>query len=119
MITERTAKEFAIQWINAWNSHNIDKILEHYDNDIEFYSPLISVLNFNSEGIIKNKIDLKKYFEIGLNAYPNLYFQFHHCFIGVNSIVIYYTSVNGKLSAEVFEFNKSAKIKRVLCNYSK
>lgn len=119
MITEETAKEFATQWLNAWNSHNIDNILEHYANDIEFYSPLIPLLKFNDEGIIRNKTDLKKYFEIGLNTYPDLHFQFHHCFVGVNSLVIYYTSVNGRLSAEVFELNENSKAKRVLCNYTK
>lgn len=119
MITEATAKEFATQWLNAWNSHNIDNILEHYANDIEFYSPLIPLLKFNDEGVIRNKTDLKKYFEIGLNTYSDLHFQFHHCFVGVNSLVIYYTSVNGRLSAEVFELNENRKAKRVLCNYTK
>jgi len=119
MITEETAKAFAKEWINAWNSHSIENILEHYENDVEFYSPLIALLNFNNEGVINNKTDLKKYFEIGLNAYPDLFFQFHNCFAGINSVVIYYTSVNERLSAEVFELNNNRKAKRVLCNYSK
>jgi ketosteroid isomerase-like protein len=34
MITEETAKAFAAEWINAWNSHNIENILEHYENDV-------------------------------------------------------------------------------------
>jgi len=119
MITEETAKAFAAEWINVWNSHNIETILEHYENDVEFYSPLIPLLNFNNEGVIKNKTDLKKYFEIGLHTYPDLHFQLHHCFVGINSVVIYYTSVNGRLSAEVFELSENGKAKRVLCNYSK
>lgn len=118
MITEETAKEFAQLWLNAWNSHDINSILEHYDNNVEFYSPLISLLNFNKDGVIRNKTDLKTYFEIGLNAYPDLHFQFHHCFVGVDSFVIYYTSVNGRLAAEVFELNENNKAKRVLCNYT-
>lgn len=118
MITEEIAKEFATQWLNAWNSRDIDKILEHYDHDIEFYSPFIPLLHFNKEGVIRNKKDLKKYFEIGLNAYPDLHFQFHYCFAGVNSVVIYYTSVNGRLAAEVFELNENNKAKRVLCHYT-
>ncbi|MBS0647556.1 MAG: nuclear transport factor 2 family protein [Verrucomicrobia bacterium] len=119
MITEETATQFASQWLNAWNSHNIDRILEHYDNEVEFYSPLIPLLKFNNEDVIRNKTELKMYFEIGLNAYPDLHFQLHHCFVGVNSIVIYYTSVNGRLAAEVFELNENYKAIRVLCNYTK
>ncbi|MEZ5029352.1 MAG: hypothetical protein R2765_11285 [Ferruginibacter sp.] len=45
-------------------------------------------------------------------------FQFHRCFVGINSVVIYYTSVNGRLSAEVFELSENGKAKRVICNYS-
>lgn len=119
MISEETAKHFAVQWINAWNSHSIENILEHYDEEIEFYSPLIPLLKFNDEGVIRNKSDLKKYFEIGLKAYPDLNFKFHHCFVGINSVVLHYTSVNGRIAAEVFEFNGKGKVSRVLCNYSK
>ena len=118
MITQEAANNFAEEWINAWNSHNIENILEHYETDIEFHSPLIPLLKFNDQGVINNKTDLKKYFEIGLNTYPDLHFKFHHCFVGINSIVIYYTSVNGRLSAEVFELNENRKAKRVLCNYA-
>lgn len=88
MITEETAKAFATAWINAWNSHNLEHILEHYENDVAFYSPLIRLLNFNAEGVINNKTDLKTYFETGLKTYPDLHFQLHHCFAGVHSIVI-------------------------------
>lgn len=118
MITEEMAQAFAAAWINAWNSHNLERILEHYENDVEFYSPLIRLLNFNNEGVIKNKADLKKYFETGLKTYPDLHFKLHHYFAGVHSIVIYYTSVNERLCAEVFELSESGKAKRVLCNYA-
>lgn len=119
MITEEMAQAFAAAWINAWNSHNLEHILEHYENDVEFYSPLIRLLNFNNEGVIKNKADLKQYFETGLKTYPDLHFKLHHYFAGVHSIVIYYTSVNERLCAEVFELGESGKAKRVLCNYAR
>lgn len=118
MLTEETAKEFATQWLNAWNSHNIDSILEHYENEIEFYSPLISLLGFNNEGVIRNKTDLKEYFKIGLNTYPDLHFQFHNCFTGINSLVIYYTSVKGRMAAEWFELAANNKVVKVHCNYT-
>lgn len=114
----RNSKRICRARLNAWNSHDINSILEHYDNNVEFYSPLISLLNFNKDGVIQNKADLKTYFEIGLNAYPDLHFQLHHCFVGVDSFVIYYTSVKGRLAAEVFELNENNKAKRVLCNYT-
>ena len=34
------AEAFAAHWIEAWNSHDIDAILSHYVDDVEFLSPL-------------------------------------------------------------------------------
>jgi hypothetical protein len=59
MITKETAAKFVNGWLNAFNLHNMESILEHYANEIEFYSPFISLLKFNDESIIKNKTDLK------------------------------------------------------------
>ena len=111
------AKKFAEEWIKSWNNHDLEAILSHYSDEIEFYSPIISLLKFNDTGYITNKSVLKKYFEVGLNAYPDLYFEFHNYFTGINTIVLYYTSVNGRLSAEVFELNDEGKAVKVYCNY--
>lgn len=117
MLTAETARQFAQEWIAAWNSHDIDRILAHYEESLEFFSPMIISLKFNNEGIIRNKADLKKYFEIGLHAFPDLHFEFRECFAGYHSLVIYYQSVNGRLATEVFEFSDNNKVKRVLCHY--
>lgn len=117
MLTAETARQFSHEWIAAWNSHEIDRILAHYEDQLEFISPMIIALNFNSEGVIRSKADLKKYFEIGLRTFPDLHFEFRECFAGYHSLVIYYQSVNGKLATEAFEFNDHQKVKRVLCHY--
>lgn len=35
--------EFAIKWIDSWNSHDLDKILDHYDDNFSIISPMIKV----------------------------------------------------------------------------
>ncbi len=37
------AKKFANAWIESWNSHNLDNILEHYADDIEITTPMIKL----------------------------------------------------------------------------
>lgn len=118
MITTDTAKEFALEWINSWNSHDLNSIMEHYDDKIEFHSPFIPLLKFNDTGIIKSKADLAKYFKIGLDAYPDLKFKLHNVFTGINTVTIYYTSVNNRMAAEVFSLNEQGKATKVFCNYS-
>jgi ketosteroid isomerase-like protein len=49
------------QWINAWNSNDIDGILSLYSNDVEFTSPIIKKLFSNYKiNFINNKNNLKK-----------------------------------------------------------
>lgn len=118
MLTEAKAKQFAADWIQSWNSHDLSSILSHYANDVEFYSPFIPLLKFNDSGLITSKSHLEKYFKIGLDAYPELHFKLHNVFTGIDTVTIYYTSVNGRMAAEVFRLDASGKAKTVFCNYS-
>ena len=106
MITAIQAKYFALDWIHSWNSHDLNSIMEHYDTKIDFHSPFIPLLKFNERGIIKSKEELAKYFKIGLDAYPDLRFKLHNVFTGINTVTVYYTSVNKRIAAEVFHLNK-------------
>ena len=110
-------QDFAKEWIEAWNSHDIDAILSHYEEELEFKSPFIPLLNFNEEGIIISKEQLKKYFKIGLETYPDLKFNLKKVLSGVDSLVIYYESVNNRIAAEVFFLNKQNKAIKVFCHY--
>ena len=108
---------FASEWIASWNNHDLDSILSHYADRLEFQSPFIPLLNFNNEGVIRTKEDLKKYFEIGLATYPQLNFKLLTILSGINSLVIYYESVNNKMAAEVFFLNPQGKATKVFCHY--
>src|SRR6516164_4567249 len=35
MLTEEEAVKFAEDWVSAWNSHDLDKIMAHYADDVE------------------------------------------------------------------------------------
>ena len=40
-MTFEDATDFANDWIAAWNAHDLDRIVGHYAQKIEFVSPLI------------------------------------------------------------------------------
>jgi hypothetical protein len=119
MITHQQANDFANEWIEAWNSHDIDRILMHYDDDnIVFRSPFIQLLHDNPSGTIENKADLRDYFSKGLEAYPDLHFELYHVLVGVKSIALIYQSVRNLLAAEVMEINVAGKISKVMAHYT-
>lgn len=117
-MTNEQLNRFAADWIGAWNSHNLDTIMEHYSDDIEFYSPLIQQVGVNAEGRITNKPDLRNYFSIGLQKYPDLKFELYHTLKGVHSLVLFYKSINNKYASEYMELNNQGKITVVKAHYT-
>ncbi len=118
MLDERTAKEIAQQWIEVWNSHNLDEILSHYAEEIEFSSPLIAKLLGDAGGKIRGKAALKDYFGQGLKTYPDLKFELVQVLVGVNSLVIYYRSVQNLHAAEFMMIGDRNLITQVQAHYS-
>jgi hypothetical protein len=117
MVTEQKAEQIAREWIEAWNHHDLDAIIAHYTNNIEFTSPFIVKLLGNTSGTIKGKEALRSYFEKGLTAYPDLKFNLIQVLTGVNSLTIYYRSVKKMLAAEVMVLNSKGEITKVMAHY--
>ena len=117
MITEESANKFAHDWINSWNSHDLDRVMSHYDEDVEYYSSFVAKLLGKTSGKLYGKGNVRNYLQKGLDAYPNLHFVLENVFIGVSSITLQYNSVNNLLAAEVFELNEDGLVVRVQCHY--
>jgi ketosteroid isomerase-like protein len=108
---------FAQAWVDAWNSHDLEAIMEHYADDVVFYSPFIQKLNNDPTGRIQGKEGLRAYFAKGLEAYPDLHFELYHVLEGIQSAVLYYKSVNNRLSAEMMVLNEAGKVVEVRAHY--
>jgi len=119
MLTEQRVKEFATHWIKSWNDHDLDSIMSHYSEDVEYFSPFLTKLSDNPSGAFRGKRALKEYLSKGLPAYPDLHFVLTKLFWGVRSVVLQYQSVNNLSAAEVFEFNEAGLVNRVQCHYDR
>lgn len=118
MIAPEKAYLIAKDWIDSWNGHDIEAIMSHYSDDIEFSSPFVIKLMGNEEGSIIGKEALREYFLKGLSAYPELKFELIDILPGVQSVTLYYVSVNNLRAAEVMHINSDGKISKVLAHYS-
>ncbi|HEV2395554.1 MAG TPA: nuclear transport factor 2 family protein [Candidatus Sulfotelmatobacter sp.] len=111
------ARDFARDWIDAWNSHNLDRILAHYDEGVILTSPVAAKL-LNGDGTVRGKASLRKYFQRGLEAYPNVRFDLIDVLWGMETIVLYYVNnVRGTKTAEVMLMNAAGKVRQVWANY--
>lgn len=119
-IQAAAARSFAQEWVEAWNSRDLDRILDHYDDNVVLISPVALNLLQNDTGVVQGKSALREYFLLGLNAFPDLRFELSDVLWGVETIVVYYgTNVRDGKSAEVMQLNPSGKVRRVWANYNK
>lgn len=119
MITEIFAKQFAAEWIAAWNSHNLERILSHYTADFSIETPMALKIVPDSNGMLNGKEAISAYWKIGLERIPDLHFELLDVLVGINGLTIYYfNKANNKKSAEVLFFNSASKITKVFVFYS-
>ena len=55
MIDKIFAEHFANDWIESWNSHDLDRIWSHYSDDFDMSSPLIAQIAGEPSGTLKGK----------------------------------------------------------------
>jgi predicted ester cyclase len=116
-VTRDEAWSLANHWVAAWNAHDLDSIMEHYEDAIELTSPVAARLLGSSDGKVIGKADLRAYFQRGLEAYPELDFRLEDVLWGVTSVVLYYTNQKGTRTAEFMELSARGKVTRVVAHY--
>ena len=102
MLDRAWAEEFAHEWIAAWNSHDLDRILAHYSDDFQMTSPLIAQWLGVADGKLLGKEAVRSYWAQGLEKMPQLQFKLLDVVVGVNSLGIVFESVG--LPRTVLEF---------------
>jgi hypothetical protein len=112
VIDQAWAHDFANEWIAAWNSHDLDRILSHYVEDFEMSSPLIIERNIDPSGVLRGKAAIRKYWAIGLAAVPPIQFELIDVHVGVNSIGILYRSIGRRRVIEMLAFNEQREVIR-------
>ena len=65
MISEDWARNFAAEWIAAWNVHDLERILSHYIDDFEMQSALIVERMGVRSGILKGKEAIRPHWQQG------------------------------------------------------
>ena len=118
MLSETEVRQFADGWIRAWNAHDLDAVMSHYAPEVVLTSPTAAKLLGDPAGTITGKEAVRKYFELGLEAYPELNFKLLDVMWGISSVVLYYLNHKGTKTGEFMEFDAQQKVVRVVANYS-
>ncbi|MDR0481057.1 MAG: nuclear transport factor 2 family protein [Gallionellaceae bacterium] len=117
MLNAKQAEQFAQSWIDAWNRHDLAAILAHYHDDFEMYSPYIATVAGVPDGVLRGKNAVAGYWQQALDKYPDLHFTLDHVLMGVESFMLVYRSVGGRMAAEVFYPDAQGRIIRASAHY--
>jgi ketosteroid isomerase-like protein len=118
MIYITQAQSFAQEWVDSWNSHDLDRIMSHYADDFQMTSPFIATLMNESTGTLQGKETVRAYWAKALERIPDLHFDIIEVLASVDSITIYYHAVLGKRAAEVLFFAGDGKVRRAIAHYN-
>ena len=111
-------EHFAADWIEAWNSHDLNRILSHYEDDFEMSSPVIVQMAGEPSGTLRGKAAVGAYWRKALALIPDLKFELLSFFVGANSIALYYKGAGGRLVVEVLHFGPHQKVTRAFAHYA-
>jgi predicted ester cyclase len=117
-MTKIEAWKLAQDWVTAWNGHDLDAIMAHYDDAVELTSPVAAGLLGVPDGRVIGKANLRDYFRRGLEAYPELHFHLEDVLWGLKSLVLYYSNQKGTRTAEFMELSAEGLMVRVVANYN-
>jgi len=117
VITLQWADSFAREWVDAWNAHDLPRVLSHYTEDFEMISPFIVQFTGEASGMLVGKNKVGSYWRAALEKFPNLQFDLHGVFVGASSVVIHYRTSFGPCAAEVLFVDSSGLVYRAAANY--
>lgn len=116
MIDAAFAARFAEEWIQAWNSHDLDRVLSHYADTFEMVSPVIVQITGESSGRLIGKPAVRAYWSKAFQLIPDLRFELIATLVGVDSVTVHYKGHRG-LAAEVFTF-ANGKVVKAAAHYA-
>jgi ketosteroid isomerase-like protein len=96
---------FSKRWVDAWNAHDVEAVLEHFDDDVVFTSPVAAKVLPETAGVVRGKSDLRSYWVRAVQRIPNLRFSVENVYLGIDIVVIAYRNQDGGLVSEVLRFN--------------
>jgi ketosteroid isomerase-like protein len=112
-MTSDEARRFAAQWAEAWNSRNIERVLAHFHDEVEFTSPTaLAVMGIPT---VRGKGALREYWTKALARLASLRFTVDRTLWdpGTRELAIIYTSeIEGKTKrvSENLRFNAAGQV---------
>ena len=106
-------QQIAIKWFDAFNTKNLEKLLELYDDEAQHFSPKLKVRQPETNGLIIGKEAMRVWWQDAFDRLPTLHYKVTSLTANTDRVFMEYTrqveSEADMLVAEVLEI-KDGKI---------
>lgn len=111
-------RRLAEHWIQMWNSRDLDGIMAHYAQDIEFEANTVVRRWKKPDGKLRGLSELRQHFQTGLDLAPDLHFELENVFTTPSGYAVLYHRDNGNRVIDVVELNPDGLACRVKACYA-
>jgi ketosteroid isomerase-like protein len=105
------------EWVEAWNSRDLKRVLTMYSEDAEMTSDRIPPLGFGASGTVHGKDSLRAYWGKALTLVPDLRFTLIDTYVSPDSIVVFYENERGNKICEYLRLDDAGKIRQGSANH--
>lgn len=97
-------KNIATLWFKAFNEHDLENLLELYDDHAEHFSPKLKIREPETNGLIQGKEALRKWWKDCFERLPTLQYQLNKLTADSDQVFMEYTRrVDGEDDMEIGE----------------
>ncbi len=97
-------------WFDAFNAHNLDKLLSLYDDEAQHFSPKLKIRHPETNGLVVGKEALRNWWHDAFDRLPSLHYRVTSLTANSDRVFMEYTrSVDNEpemLVAEVLEIKE-------------
>ncbi|MET0551669.1 MAG: nuclear transport factor 2 family protein [Vicinamibacteria bacterium] len=96
-MTSEEARAFADRWAEAWNHRDVERVLEHFHEDVEFTSP--TALSVTGVATVRGRTALRAYWTKALALLTSLRFTIDRVLWdpeGRELAIVYVSEIDGR-----------------------
>ncbi len=103
-MTNNELNRIALDWFEAFNNHDLEKLLDLYDDNAEHYSPKLKIHSPETNGLIRGKSALRSWWEDSFKRLPSLQYDVIQLISHENKVFMeYIRKVDGEEDLRVGE----------------
>jgi ketosteroid isomerase-like protein len=118
MLTDADKIAAARHWVDAWNRHDLDAIMAHYADDVQFVASTVVVRWDRADGTLRGKDELREQFSRGLALVPELHFDLEDVLLAPNGYAVIYRRENGNRVIDSVQLDAEGRAARVHAYYA-